>query len=94
MARGGPRSQPAPDHPAYFGLGPTAVQDAEHDLKHYYAWLGGELAAAIAASAATDQDRVSAYAKGFEDAGCDELTFFPTSIDPQQVDLLADAIGF
>jgi hypothetical protein len=26
-------------------------------------------------------------------AGCDELTFFPTSTDPQQVDLLADAVG-
>jgi hypothetical protein len=36
---------------------------------------------------------VRAYAKAFEDAGCDELTFFPTSTDPHQVDLLADAIG-
>jgi hypothetical protein len=51
------------------------------------------VAAAIAASAATDEDTVRAYAKAFEDAGCDELTFFPTSTDPQQVDLLADAIG-
>ena len=32
-------------------------------------------------------------AKAFEDAGCDELAFFPSSTDPQQVDLLADAIG-
>ena len=78
----------------YFGLGSSAVQDAEHDLKHYYAWLGDAVAAAIAASAATDEDSVRAYAKAFEDAGCDELSFFPTSTDPQQVDLLADAIGF
>ena len=34
-----------------------------------------------------------AYANAFEDAGCDELAFFPTSTDPQQVDLLADATG-
>jgi alkanesulfonate monooxygenase SsuD/methylene tetrahydromethanopterin reductase-like flavin-dependent oxidoreductase (luciferase family) len=33
---------------AYFGLGPTGVEDAEHDLKHYYAWLGEETASAIA----------------------------------------------
>ena len=77
---------------AYFGLGPTGVEDAEHDLKHYYAWLGDETAAAIAGSAATDEETVQAYAKAFQDAGCDELTFFPTSTDPQQVDLLADAI--
>jgi alkanesulfonate monooxygenase SsuD/methylene tetrahydromethanopterin reductase-like flavin-dependent oxidoreductase (luciferase family) len=78
---------------AYYGLGPTAVQDAEHDLKHYYAWLGDELASMIAGSAATDEESVRAYAKAFEDAGCDELTLFPTSTDPRQVDLLADAVG-
>lgn len=78
---------------AYFGLGATGADDAQHDLTHYYAWLGDETAAAIAGSAATDEDTVRAYAKAFEDAGCDELTFFPTSTDPQQVDLLADAVG-
>lgn len=78
---------------AYFGLGPTGAQDAAHDLQHYYAWLGGETAAAITGSAATDEDTVRAYAKAFEKAGCDELTFFPTSTDPQQVDLLAEALG-
>jgi alkanesulfonate monooxygenase SsuD/methylene tetrahydromethanopterin reductase-like flavin-dependent oxidoreductase (luciferase family) len=78
---------------AYFGLGPNGVTDAEHDLEHYYAWLGDEIASAIAGSAATDEESVRAYAKAFEDAGCDELCFFPTSTDPRQVDLLADAIG-
>ena len=48
---------------AYFGLGPTGAQDAEHDLKHYYAWLGDETASMIAGSAATDEDSVRAYAK-------------------------------
>ena len=78
---------------AYFGLGPTGTEDADHDLKHYYAWLGDEIASMIAGSAATDEDTVRGYVKAFEDAGCDELAFFPTSTDPQQVDLLADAIG-
>ena len=78
---------------AYYGLGPTGVADAEHDLKHYYAWLGDEIASAISGSAATDEDAVQTYVKAFEDAGCHELTFFPTSTDPQQVDLLADAVG-
>jgi hypothetical protein len=78
---------------AYFGVGPTGVEDPKHDLKHYYAWLGDETAFAIARSAPTDEDSLRAYAKAFEDAGCDELCFFPTSTDPQQVGLLADAIG-
>jgi alkanesulfonate monooxygenase SsuD/methylene tetrahydromethanopterin reductase-like flavin-dependent oxidoreductase (luciferase family) len=78
---------------AYFGLGPTGAEDAEQDLTHYYAWLGDETASAIARSATTDEESVRAYAKAFEDAGCAELTFFPTSTDPQQVDLLADAVG-
>lgn len=78
---------------AYYGLGSTGAADAEHDLKHYYAWLGDETASAIAGSAATDEESVRTYAKAFEDAGCDELTFFPTSTDVQQVDLLADAVG-
>jgi alkanesulfonate monooxygenase SsuD/methylene tetrahydromethanopterin reductase-like flavin-dependent oxidoreductase (luciferase family) len=78
---------------AYFGLGPTGVEDAEHDLKHYYGWLGDEIASAITQSAATDEETVRAYAKAFEDAGCDELCFFPTSTDPKQVDLLADAVA-
>lgn len=76
---------------AYFALGPNAVDDAAHDLEHYYAWLGDEVASAIAGSAATDEATVRAYADAFEAAGCDELCFFPTSTDPRQVDLLADA---
>ena len=78
---------------AYFALGPTAADDAAHDLEHYYAWLGEEIASAIAGSATTDEDTVRAYAKGFEDAGCDELAFFPTSTDPRLVDLLAGGLG-
>jgi alkanesulfonate monooxygenase SsuD/methylene tetrahydromethanopterin reductase-like flavin-dependent oxidoreductase (luciferase family) len=78
---------------AYFGLGPSGADDAQRDLAHYYAWLGDEMAAAIAGSAATDEESVRAYAKAFEDAGCDELAFIPASTDPKQVDLLADAIG-
>ena len=33
------------------------------------------------------------YVAAFEDAGCGELIFFPSSSDPAQVDLLADALG-
>lgn len=75
---------------AYFALGENAEEAAEKDLKHYYAWLGDELAQMIADSAATDADTVKSYQQAFEQAGCDELIWFPTDPDPEQVDLLAE----
>jgi alkanesulfonate monooxygenase SsuD/methylene tetrahydromethanopterin reductase-like flavin-dependent oxidoreductase (luciferase family) len=75
---------------AYYGLGPRGKEYAESDLKHYYAWLGDDIASAIAASAATDADTVKAYLAAFDEAGCDELIMFPAAADPEQVDLLAE----
>jgi alkanesulfonate monooxygenase SsuD/methylene tetrahydromethanopterin reductase-like flavin-dependent oxidoreductase (luciferase family) len=78
---------------AYFALGDGGAHDADRYLKHYYAWLGDELAGMIAGSAATDAATVQGYVQAFTDAGCDELILFPCSSDPRQVDLLADAVG-
>jgi hypothetical protein len=47
----------------------------------------------IASSAATDPDTVRAYLSAFEQAGCDELVWFSAASSPEQVDLLADAVG-
>jgi len=74
---------------AYFGLGENAEEAARRDLTHYYAWMGEEMAGMIASSAATDEETVKGYLQAFEGAGCDEVIFFPTSPDPEQVDLLA-----
>lgn len=78
---------------AYFALGPDAADNADRYLKHYYAWLGEDGAAAIAGSAATREEMVRGYASAFEQAGCDELIFFPCSSDRGQVRLLAEAAG-
>jgi alkanesulfonate monooxygenase SsuD/methylene tetrahydromethanopterin reductase-like flavin-dependent oxidoreductase (luciferase family) len=78
---------------AYYALGPDAQRLAEEELKHYYAYLGDETADQIAASAATDPDTVRGYLSAFEQAGCDELILFATVSDPEQVDLLAEAVG-
>jgi alkanesulfonate monooxygenase SsuD/methylene tetrahydromethanopterin reductase-like flavin-dependent oxidoreductase (luciferase family) len=75
---------------AYYSLGPDADQNAEKDLKHYYAYLG-EYAEQVVASAATDEQTVMGYIAAFEDVGCDELFLFPCSSDPDQVDRLAEA---
>ncbi len=78
---------------AYFSLGPNAEENAQTGLGRYYAWLGDEIAGMIVGSAAKDAETVAAYAAGFEQAGCDELVFCPASSDPEQVNLLADALG-
>jgi alkanesulfonate monooxygenase SsuD/methylene tetrahydromethanopterin reductase-like flavin-dependent oxidoreductase (luciferase family) len=78
---------------AYFSLGERAEEDAQAYLTDYYAWLGEDTANFIAGSAAKDAETVKQYLTAFEDAGCQELFLFPSSSDPQQVDLLADAAG-
>jgi alkanesulfonate monooxygenase SsuD/methylene tetrahydromethanopterin reductase-like flavin-dependent oxidoreductase (luciferase family) len=78
---------------AYFSLGERAEQDLRDNLMHYYAWLGEEIAGMIAGGAAKDVDTVKQYASAYADLGCDELVFCPSSSDPAQVDLLADAAG-
>jgi alkanesulfonate monooxygenase SsuD/methylene tetrahydromethanopterin reductase-like flavin-dependent oxidoreductase (luciferase family) len=78
---------------AYFSLGDRAEGDAKDYLTHYYAWLGEDVANFIANSAAKDPETVQQYISAFDGAGCQELFLFPSSSDPQQVDLLADALG-
>ncbi len=78
---------------AYFSLGEDAEVDANAYLGDYYAWLGEEVAAMIAGGAAKDPDAVKHTLAAYEAAGCDELILFPSSNDPTQVDLLAEAAG-
>ncbi|HYH53714.1 MAG TPA: LLM class flavin-dependent oxidoreductase [Solirubrobacterales bacterium] len=78
---------------AYFSLGGRAEEEAQSYLTDYYAWLGEDTASFIANSAAKDPDTVQQYLAAFADAGCQELFLFPSSSDPAQVDLLADAAG-
>jgi alkanesulfonate monooxygenase SsuD/methylene tetrahydromethanopterin reductase-like flavin-dependent oxidoreductase (luciferase family) len=78
---------------AYFALGDDAAASARAYLTDYYAWLGEELAGYMVAIAAQDTETVRARVAAFEAAGCGELIFCPSSSDPGQVDLLADAVG-
>jgi len=86
----GRQGQPRVMALAYFSLGEDAEVAASTYLKDYYAWLG-EYADGIAASAAKDADTINGYQQGFAEAGCDELIWFPSSSDPTQVELLAEA---
>jgi alkanesulfonate monooxygenase SsuD/methylene tetrahydromethanopterin reductase-like flavin-dependent oxidoreductase (luciferase family) len=75
---------------AYFSLGANAEEDAQKGVGGYYEWLG-EYADQIVGAVAKDEDTVKGYVQAFESVGCDELIFFPSSTDPEQVDLLAAA---
>jgi alkanesulfonate monooxygenase SsuD/methylene tetrahydromethanopterin reductase-like flavin-dependent oxidoreductase (luciferase family) len=77
----------------YFSLGEDAERNAHEYLPHYYEWLGEETAGMIAGGAAKDPDTVKEYLSAFEGVGCDELILFPSSGDPTQVQLLAEAAG-
>jgi alkanesulfonate monooxygenase SsuD/methylene tetrahydromethanopterin reductase-like flavin-dependent oxidoreductase (luciferase family) len=74
----------------YFALGDHAEQTARESLGDYYAFLG-DYVDQIVAGAAKDEGTVKAYLSAFEQAGADEVICFPTSADPAQVGLLADA---
>jgi hypothetical protein len=89
----GRNEQPRTAALAYFSLGEKAEEDAKSYLTHYYAWLGEDVANFIADSAAKDTESVQGAISAFADAGCQELYLFPSSSDPAQVDLLADAAG-
>ncbi|HEX3323577.1 MAG TPA: LLM class flavin-dependent oxidoreductase [Solirubrobacterales bacterium] len=86
---GGPRTMAL----AYFSLGERAAGDARAYLTDYYAWLGEEVAEFLVQGAAKDEETVKQYIDMYEAAGCDELIFCPSSGDPDQVDLLAGAVG-
>ena len=77
---------------AYYALGSGAREAADRSLRDYYAFLGDEIAGMIAGGAATDADTVKGWVAGFAEVGCDEMILFPSSPDPEQVDLLADAV--
>jgi alkanesulfonate monooxygenase SsuD/methylene tetrahydromethanopterin reductase-like flavin-dependent oxidoreductase (luciferase family) len=78
---------------AYFSLGDRAEEDAKDSLGGYYEWLGEDTANAIADAAVKSADEVQGAMAAYADAGCEELILFPSSPDPEQVDLLADAAG-
>jgi alkanesulfonate monooxygenase SsuD/methylene tetrahydromethanopterin reductase-like flavin-dependent oxidoreductase (luciferase family) len=84
---GAPRTIAQP----YCALGDNAHQAAAGYLRDYYGFTPGYADWAVA-SAATDAETVRDYVRTFSAAGCDELVFFPCDADPDQVDLLAEAI--
>lgn len=76
----------------YFALGDDAERLAEESIGDYYSFLG-DFAQQVVQSTATDEGTLKAYLSAFEEAGADEVICFPASADPDQVELLAAAVG-
>ncbi len=76
----------------YFCLGPNARETARSYIHTYYGGMGEEIADMIAESVAVDEETIAGYAQAFEDAGADELLFFPCSTDVGQVEALGGAL--
>ena len=70
---------------------PTLKDAARTSLGDYYSFLG-DIAEQIIGGAVTDPDTARGYRDAFAAAGAHELIFFPSSPDPAQVDLLAEAL--
>jgi alkanesulfonate monooxygenase SsuD/methylene tetrahydromethanopterin reductase-like flavin-dependent oxidoreductase (luciferase family) len=91
-AEAGRADQPRQMSLAYFALGDDARDQARRYITDYYAFLGDEAAGGFAESVPADPDAINGVVDAFAAAGCDELVWFPTSSDPAQVDLLAEAV--
>lgn len=92
-SQAGREGQPHTKALAYFSLGDRAEEEARAYLSDYYAWLGEDIVGFLVAGAAKDSETVKQYVATYEAAGCDELIICPCSADPDQVDLLAAAVG-
>lgn len=76
----------------YFALGGEAEAEAgKNYLRHYYAFTGA-FAEKIAEGILTTPQAIAGFARGYAEAGCDELVLFPTLPDISQLDMLAEAV--
>jgi alkanesulfonate monooxygenase SsuD/methylene tetrahydromethanopterin reductase-like flavin-dependent oxidoreductase (luciferase family) len=76
---------------AYCALGPNARAAGDAWVHSYYGFAGA-YAETVARRVAVDAEGLRELQQRYADAGCDELILFPCSADPEQVDMLADAV--
>ncbi len=75
----------------YYGLGQDAAEKAAQYIRHYYSFIG-PMADRIASSAPSTPDAIKGAMSAFSDVGVDELIFWPTIADLNQVEMLAELV--
>lgn len=88
-ARAGRPGRPRIIVERYFCLGPGAARTAEAYTAHYY---GPDYLPRIRPDLVTDVDRLRRQIDRLTEAGADDLVLLPCSGEPEQIDLLADAL--
>jgi alkanesulfonate monooxygenase SsuD/methylene tetrahydromethanopterin reductase-like flavin-dependent oxidoreductase (luciferase family) len=74
----------------YFALGDAAERGADY-LRTYYAFTG-PFAERIAEAQLTRPQAVMEFVRGYEEAGCDELSLLPSVPDREQLDRLTEIV--
>jgi alkanesulfonate monooxygenase SsuD/methylene tetrahydromethanopterin reductase-like flavin-dependent oxidoreductase (luciferase family) len=76
----------------YFALGDEATIDrGRRYLAHYYAFTG-HFAEKVVEGLLTSPQAVAQFARGYADAGCDELVLFPAVAELSQLRRLAEVV--
>ena len=75
----------------YFALG-DAADTGRRYMEDYYEFTGPFASRIVEGLLVSPQD-VVAFARGYKEAGCDELVLLPAVPDPDQVDRLAEVIA-
>lgn len=76
----------------YFALGKDYAEQGADYLRHYYDFTG-PFAERIAEGLLTTPHAITAFVRGYAEAGCDELVLFPTIADGDELDRLSQIIG-
>ncbi|HEU5345474.1 MAG TPA: LLM class flavin-dependent oxidoreductase [Ktedonobacterales bacterium] len=77
----------------YFALGDAATVEAgARYMRDYYAFTGPFVERIVEGLLATPQ-AIAQFARGYADAGCDELALFPTTASLEQLDRLAEVVA-
>ena len=77
----------------YFALGDAATLEAgARYMRDYYAFTGPFVERIVEGLLTTPQ-AIAQFARGYADAGCDELALFPTTASLDQLDRLAEVVA-
>lgn len=76
----------------YYALGPDAAERGREYLNHYYAF-DPQMAPMIAGSILSTPEAISDAIRGYSDIGVDEISFWPTIADLDQVQRLEDVVS-